>query len=96
MLAAFVKDSEYRMKQRIESVSNEVKVISERAHSQIQALTEVVRCNKSESNSNVKSLRNDVTAVQAQIELQSHDVCERTRVTDLRGMTEQQQTKVCS
>jgi hypothetical protein len=101
MLAAFARDSEYKTNQRIESVNNEVKAVSERTHGQIQALTEVVRHNKSESNSNIESLRSDVTAVQAQIELQSHDVCERmstfeTRVTDLRVMTEQQQMKLSS
>ncbi|XP_033607510.1 uncharacterized protein LOC117282344 [Cryptotermes secundus] len=99
MLAAFARDSECKMNQQINSANNEVKVVSERTHGQIQALTEVVRHNKSKSNSNMESLRNDVTAVQAQIELQSHDVCERmstfeTRVTDLRVMTEQQQIKI--
>ncbi|XP_023721005.1 uncharacterized protein LOC111871853 isoform X2 [Cryptotermes secundus] len=100
MLAAFARDSECKMNQRIESVNNEVKAVSERTHDQIQALTEVVRHNKSESNSNMESLRSDVTAVQAQIELQPHDMCERmstfeTRVTDLRVMTEQHQIKDC-
>ena len=60
-----------------------------------------MRHNKSESNSNLESLRNDVTAVKAQIELQSHDIRERmstfeTRVTDLRVMTEQQQNIISS
>jgi hypothetical protein len=84
------------MKQRISSLNDEVKTISERTNGLIQqTLTEAVQRNQSESSNNIESQGNDVTALQAQIKRQSDDVCERvftfeTRVTDLRNMTEQQ------
>jgi hypothetical protein len=94
-------DLESKIDQRIQSVNDEVKTISERTDGQIQVLTETVHRDKAESYENVESLRSDVTAFQVQVTQQSEDVCERvstceTRVTELKNITEQQQTKVSS
>jgi hypothetical protein len=42
------------------SLGNEVKTIAESTHGQIQTLTKVVQCNKSEGNNNMESSRNEL------------------------------------